>query len=695
MKKLKYFLLMFLYFNVNAGADTFQPFHSREHSNQQLPLHGPKLTFENKHYGACFMVPLSGKEHLLRGMGPRGIGNLNLKSRSLGVPITLQNLDSIYSKSRTNLEKHGLGLFEIYSHKNEFIGIAGFINIVKTDDGVLPSLSCNFLVDLEDSGIDKDVIFTLTDYAFQISKCEKIIADAIQTSPLSKTFESLGYAKKIGDCQFSPKQVRYEMTRNVRVERGLRELTNLVRVDPTRFIPRVQHLPTEDMIRTKELWKYFGKGVQLCTGGSAIPFLTISDLNMTNLRDFHGYRTDSPTSTYITEKEIKRFLLEEGVIKTQHALDNLRGAFCLGSHEGFMRLARCIFDIDHNDGIFAPFGAYGFFIHGPAIMKPTPFNIHLVDINRESGEKIEFTRLEKAIDDHPTARTLVLEMKTMAGAIYSEEELSKIIKLCKEKNLFLVADITHHGMEFNDKCMFPDVAELCFRNNFHQFAILYTGSKVYGLERARVGFLLLSKHNKNTNLYEDYDRELSCVLGEVPNLPFEVMRSLFSTSLKARKRYKEKNTERLRFNMNLMLAYIEGIDSHQLDDDLRDDIRRELGPDYLSGIRGVKVIYKPLGGMHMKVDVSQLRDKYWANFRMFNSEIFSYALNKAYNISTLHAYDFMDPNGFSMRLSFMSKHDIHRGMRSMSNFIGLLTGKSTKNQFWPEVTDVSHIMKFQ
>lgn len=141
-----------------------------------------------------------------------------------------------------------------------------------------------------------------------------------------------------------------------------------------------------------------------------------------------------------------------------------------------------------------------------------------------------------------------------------------------------------------------------------------------------------------------------------------------------------------------MIAYIEGINSPMIDSDLKEKIRYELTPYYTNGIDGVRVLYKPLAGMQMKVDVSNnLQNKYFSNIRMYNSEIFSHALNRTYDISTLHAFEILDPYGFSLRLAFMDRDHVHRGMRSIKSFVNSLTNKPTKNEFFPEVMSTLQI----
>ena len=54
------------------------------------------------------------------------------------------------------------------------------------------------------------------------------------------------------------------------------------------------------------------------------------------------YRSDRMESSFLSQHDLKKFLSEEGAINNSLA-DNLTVSFALGSHEGFVRLARCLF----------------------------------------------------------------------------------------------------------------------------------------------------------------------------------------------------------------------------------------------------------------------------------------------------------------------------------------------------------------
>ena len=144
--------------------------------------------------------------------------------------------------------------------------------------------------------------------------------------------------------------------------------------------------------------------------------------------------------------------------------------------------------------------------------------------------------------------------------------------------------------------------------------------------------------------------------------------------------------------MNLMIGYIEGVGSSKLDADLKEQVLEQIPPEYQNGIEGLRVVHKPNGGIQLKANMSGLQNKYLTNVRMFNSEIFSYALQKMANVSTLNSYQVMDPEGFGMRLSFSRREDVHEGMRAVHDFAKSLTNEPTPNKFMPEVALAEHLI---
>jgi aspartate/methionine/tyrosine aminotransferase len=462
----------------------------------------------------------------------------------------------------------------------------------------------------------------------------------------------------------------------------LAKLSKFIKNQASKLLPNLDDLVTDHGQRVGPLWfMNFSKGVPLSSGGVEDCFINLIEIkNNPNLRDFNMYRSDRG-SVFLSQEAMKKFLFEEKAIKTTVYLKNLYISFCLGSHEGVMRIARCIYKKNINDGMLFPVNSYGLLASAVASMKPANYTVKLIKTHKKLGGKISLESLKELLQKNPSTRTLFLELKTLAGATYTAGELRDIVKICKEFSVFLIADATHINMEFNEKHAFADISTISLQEGFHEFAGVYTASKTYGLERARVGFMVFSKQLKASAPYT-IEVDLYRMIGASFDLPFEVANMLLTASLEDRGKFITANKEKLRFNMNIMIAYIEGVNSNKLDSDLIDKIRIAIPASYHAGIKGLRLFYKPEGGMHLIVNTSRLQEKYLANIRMFNSEIFCYALNMMAEVVTLHAFCILDPKGFSMRLSFPNVIDVHKGMQKIHEFVKMLTDQPRINPYF-------------
>ena len=401
-----------------------------------------------------------------------------------------------------------------------------------------------------------------------------------------------------------------------------------------------------------------------------------------NLDEYNLYRTDRPESTKLPQDKLKEFLTDEGLISSSSNLDKIFVEFSLGSHEAFTRLLRCIRHDEKNTGLLYPVGGYGLLVRAAATVEVGKYNVCLVQADREHGEKILLSSLEKEAARHTRAKTLYLESKTMCGAIYSREELNDIVKFCKENDMFFILDSAHANMEFDPSKKFPDLASICQEHDYNQYAQIFTGSKTYGLERGRVGFLILG----DKDLAKKFYGEFSKTIGSMSDGPIELASALISSKPEERQKFRDERLQYHEHNMNLLIAYVEGIDSPNVDGRMKEEIRKEIPPEYQNGIEGMKLIYRPDGGIQLKVDMSGLCEKYFGNIKMINSEIFSYALHAATDVVTLHSYQLMDELGNAMRLSFSVREDVHQGMKLMHDFVHeALRDSPSPNPYMPDV----------
>lgn len=668
MNSIKYllgFLSLFLFcfsntFTANAGL--FNASWDLSHNTERIggaPLEKEK--FADNYHGKVKISPgVPSEEHIANDLplftvsGEKGPINFN------------------YILSRGLVTPPELGLFSLSTVKDEYIGFGGFVNnsLINSSQGGGMVLYLNPSEALSEN--TPFVVLNVIDYFFQISNADLLkfeFSESLHDLIPIQILTSFLALRSGVDGSISYGVVR----RNNLIQRGVRKL---LAIGSPKFRPNVDSLVIENIYRLNRLWPFFGKGVQLCTGGSSRPLINFEDLDHAALSTFQGYRTDNQLSAHISENDIKSFLSEEGF--NDESLKHVRVNFSMGSHEGFMRLCRCLRSRGVKSGVVFPYGSYGFFPHSMATMRPQPYRVYLADIDRKAGDKLDIDSVETLVRQNADIETVFIEVKTMAGGVYEESEILKLINFAKLFDLQIIFDLTHFGMCFDASSIFPDVLRLCIKNDFHKFYALYTCSKIYALERARVGFVLSDASSCYEWLSEELDEELHHTLGEVPDLPYEVMRRLFSVPRSVREIYKSDNANLLRYNMNVMIAYIYGTRSPLIDEDLRTKVAAEVGPDFNSGVPGLRASYKPSGGMHMKVDLSQLIGKYLFGYKIKNAEIFTYILSSIYNVSTLHSYSFVDPRPTYLRLTFMNLIDIHRGMRAISNLIDAIDSSASR-----------------
>lgn len=483
-------------------------------------------------------------------------------------------------------------------------------------------------------------------------------------------------------------------TDSINLNNRLQVLSEILKKEEIRLLPQYLDFIDDATFRSSELWRiYFSKGILLSSGGVETSLFGLEYFEShPSLKSFNKYPGSTNAYAALTQELCKKFLLEEGLISPSQNQNSLIVAYSLGSHEGLIRVARIIFKPHSNDGIFVAMGSYGLTAGALRDMKPLKYRVCLVKNDSNRGEKISLYHLEALVKDNPSIKTLFLELKTTAGAVYTESEMRDVINFCNKHQLFLIMDAAHLHMEFHEKYRFSCVSSLCQQLNYHQYVVLFTASKTYGFERARIGFVLFDNLNQSLTL-KAMDDQLIRMFGTFNDFPIVAAYSLITFSLIERQKYLKANVCKHRYNMNLMLAYIEGISSLKIDEDLRLLIRKELPEKYETGIKDLRVIWKPESGLHLKIDVSLFQSKYFLNIQMYNSEIICYVMNKTFGVVTLHAFQIMDPDGYSMRLGFSSKKDVHMGMQLMHDFFASLTDNPESNPYMEKVLSIDTLRR--
>lgn len=473
--------------------------------------------------------------------------------------------------------------------------------------------------------------------------------------------------------------------------RNLCELSKIIVKEKKRLLQQYPDPVDDCLFRSAKVWRtYFINGTLLSSDGVETSIFGpphIQDNPV--LESFNKYPGSSNAYSSLTQNLCMQFLMEEGLISKWQDRSTLSVAYSFGSHEGLMRVARILYKRNVNDGIFFASGSNGSTAIALRDLKPLKYKVFLVNVDGNRGEKILLTHLEKLIRENPSAKVLYLELKTAAGAIYTETELREIILFCQKYRLRLIASAAQLHMEFEPQYKFPIVSHLCNELGYIDYAVLFTASQTYGLERARFGLVLFDTRNESLSL-DAMDNQFIRMFGTFSDLPIVAAYSLMTYPLEERQAHLKANIAKHRFNLNLMLAYIDGIDSKKIDEEVRTAIRAEIPQEYQNGIKGLQIICMPQGGIHLKVDLSQFKEKYFLNIQMFNCEILGYVFNKVFGVVT--HFQGMDPLGYGMRLSFASKKDVHAGMRLMHEFLNSLTDEPQPNPFMKNVVTLEWLM---
>lgn len=571
------------------------------------------------------------------------------------------------NKIKQNKLKQSFKGYKILSEKRHVIGFACVLLSFKKES---PEILF-FLEKGHNTLSTKKIVHTeFIDWIFAQQFFNKLYFYSIEKDYPIKELYKIGYIvqKRIkveGDILIEFSITKYD--------RALSFISEIIKKEKDNLNPITKDLAGQESERVRMLWStYFRKGIPLSNGGVDTSILNFKDLrNKINLESFYTYRPDRPSSVSLPSSTIKKFFIQEKII-TSSISRNVEILFSMGAHEGFSRILRCIYHRINNNGIFYPQGSYGLMASAAAHMKPAAYILHFIKTNPING-KIILEDFAALCIYNRNAKTLFLEMKTTAGALYTKEEIENIIKICKRNHICFIADIAHFKIELKSQ-KFPDIVSICTQMEYKDYVLLFTGSKTYGLERARVGFIIIN-HENDFSKPKIIAQDFINTFGSTSDLPFEVAYALFNIRLEQRKHYLKLRQNQYIFNLNLMIGYIEGIKSNNISKKYLKSITKEIDKKYQDGLKGISIQYLPEAGIHILVSTYNLRELYFGNIKLLNSEIFSYVLYAFSKVVTLHSFQILDPTGYSLRLSFGIKKHIHTGMKAIHDLLNHLTLK--------------------
>ena len=129
-------------------------------------------------------------------------------------------------------------------------------------------------------------------------------------------------------------------------------------------------------------------------------------------------------------------------------------------------------------------------------------------LQEERGFQIDFGELESLV----TPRTRVLILNTPSnptGAVFSEEEIGKVVDFTAKKNLWLLSDEVYEAFIYSGRHVSP----LSFSGADHVLAV-YSFSKTYNMTGLRVGYLV----TKNKSLYKSLINAQELYISSAPSV---------------------------------------------------------------------------------------------------------------------------------------------------------------------------------
>eukprot|EP01035_Chromulina_nebulosa_P016843 gene16843-22328_t len=155
-----------------------------------------------------------------------------------------------------------------------------------------------------------------------------------------------------------------------------------------------------------------------------------------------------------------------------------------GANQAFNNIALCL--TDHNDNIvlLAPY----YFSHKLSLQLATT-NVIVCPFDK-STLLPNWTELEAIFINNKPKMVVLTTPNNPSGLIWSNEDIDRLVSLCKLYNTWLVCDQTYHEFTFeNVKHNYPCIIRLSYPKIIHIFSL----SKSYGMAGWRVGYLIYPK----------------------------------------------------------------------------------------------------------------------------------------------------------------------------------------------------------
>jgi len=272
-----------------------------------------------------------------------------------------------------------------------------------------------------------------------------------------------------------------------------------------------------------------------------------------------------------------------------------------------------------------------FWLTYPELIKLAGGKCVLVKAGKENGYKMTAKQLEDAITDK--TKCLILNSpNNPTGAVYSEEEIKAIAKVCEEKGLYVIADEIYEKLVYAGEKHYS-IAKVS--DYMKEHTIIVNGmSKTYSMTGWRIGYIAAPTIiAKAVSSMQSHTTSNACSIAQYASV----------TALED-----PKGDE---FIANMQKVF---------------DERRCLMLDMLKDVEGI-VCATPKGAFYVFIDVSALYGKTFEGKVINGSLEFADAALKK-GVALIPGVAFGDDN--SIRLSYaISKEDITEGLNRLKAFI--------------------------
>lgn len=134
-------------------------------------------------------------------------------------------------------------------------------------------------------------------------------------------------------------------------------------------------------------------------------------------------------------------------------------------------------------------------------------------INKNGVYSIDFEDFEKKIVDNNIKLYILCSPHNPVGRVWSEEELDKLLSICKKHNVIVISDEIHHDLIIGDK---EHISSISVSNGKYSDIIitLMAASKTFNLAGMKNSFVIIKDHS----LMEKFDNYIKILHEDTGNM---------------------------------------------------------------------------------------------------------------------------------------------------------------------------------